>query len=131
MNKEGGFIKNIVIISAILGTVFLSQQSLFKSNTKNYIYSQGAKAGNNNIIKKAGDWFNDNVYLNASEWVSGEVAKNNAAIELTKEEIEKQKNNLEKNSIDTAKKFIAEKFLQTMGVKPEDLLTPDQLVCPK
>ncbi len=122
-NKEGGFIQNIVIIVAILAAIFLSQQSFLKGNSKNWIYSQNQKS---NFLDKAGNWLNNNVLSK----VSGEVGtiKDNATKEITT-----QKNNLEKSSTNTVKNFIAEKLLQTMGVNPQDLVTPTQtpLTCPK
>jgi hypothetical protein len=110
--------KNIVIIGAILGAAFLSQQPFFKSNSKNYFYSQGLKK--DTAISKTGDWLKSNVFSKISG-VGGEVLKNTPTIESAKKEIETQKNNLLQNSFDSTKKFIAEKALQVLGIKIENL----------
>ncbi len=112
----GVFIKNIVIISAVLGVVFLSQQPYFRGISKNYVYS-GVKNGDT-YLKKASNWFHNNIYPRTS----GEVVLNNNPIDLVKKEIDKQKNNIEKNSVDGIKKYVAEKLLNILGIKPEDLI---------
>ncbi|OGZ63621.1 MAG: hypothetical protein A3A98_02750 [Candidatus Staskawiczbacteria bacterium RIFCSPLOWO2_01_FULL_40_39] len=116
MDKERGFIKNIFIAATILGVVFLSQTPYFKAGAKN-LYSQRVKT-ENPYFAGIGDWFKKNVY-GRLEGVSGEVGKGTAALQ---DKIVEEKNTLAENSAGATKKFIAEKMLQAMGVKPEELI---------
>ena len=126
----GIFIKNSVIMAAILGVAFLSQQPLLGTANKNYLYSQNIKH-DNEYLKKAGNWMHDNLYAK----LGGEVERRSESIqssaEAAGEEITKQKNNFLQSFADTTKKIIAEKFLETLGIAPQDLIDPQTLVCPK
>lgn len=123
------FIKNSVIIFAILGVVFFSQQPYVKGTSKNFNFPLLKKGTGYSNVSKIGDWIKNNVYskiggppaeigANLAQRLSGEVAKREG---LVGSAINDQKNALVNNSTGTVKKFIAEKVLQTLGVKPEDL----------
>lgn len=127
--NSGVFIKNGAVILAILGVVFLSQQSYVKGVDKTFNFPLLKKGTGYSNVSKIGDWIKNNAYskiggppaeigANLAQRLSREVTKREALIGSA---ITDQKNVTAKNSIDTVKKFVAEKVLQTLGVKPEDL----------
>ncbi len=110
----GTIIKNGVIIACILGLAFLSQQHT--SKIYNFpLFKKGEAYNGTPSVNGISDWLKNNVY----DKVSGEVAKRQA---LLTDQATQQKNSIVQNSVDGTKKFIAEKFLQSIGVKPEDLV---------
>ena len=113
-------IKNLVIIGAITGATFLSQQPLFSSNNEIYGYSNGIKNATGENVKKTENWFTENVYPRSN---GGERDNQTpvASIDTLTASVENTKNNLLENSVDNSKKIIAENFLKLLGVKPEDL----------
>ena len=116
MNR--GVILNIILAGAVLGTAFLSQHSYFRSSVKNAdipLIKKGEAFSVGSYTAKIEDWFKNTVYPNISE----EVIKRG---EAAKEQIKEQKNNVEEKAVSDTKKFIAEKILQAIGVKPEDLI---------
>ena len=123
MFKKGVFITNGLIMLAILGVVFLSQLSYIKGTSKTFKFPLLEKTGGffkNSPLNGANDLFKASTYSNVGNTISQEAAKRG---EMAKNEIDTQKNNLEKNSISATKKFLAEKILNLIGVKPEDLQT--------
>ena len=110
-------IRNLLIIGSILGIAFLSQQPWLNSTTQTYVFpffEKGQAYASGTFLGKTGDWLQDNVYSK----FTNEAEKRG---EIAKEELSTQKDNAIQNSFDSTKKFIAEKTLQTLGVKPEDL----------
>ena len=133
MNNRG-LIKCIVIITLILAVVFLSQIPYFKRAGQNLLAKTPIIKKENNPLSKSADWLKSNVFDRIGEGAGGEVAKRKDMLE---EGISTQKEDLEKKSVDTIKKFIAEKFLGALGVDAEDLLSnqkiqefTSQLECP-
>jgi len=138
--SKGGFIKNIIIIGVILTAAFLSQGGYFKNTSKFFnfpLLKKGStysdNSNNSNLAKetdlvKESQNYLKNIYSN----VSGEAVKRT---DMAKNEISnvigQQKNNIENNSIDAVKKFLAEKVLQTLGITPHDLVNPKTLECQK
>lgn len=125
MSKVRGFIQNIVIIAVILAVVFLSQLPYFKTNSQIYNFplfkkSEGYSGNFSFNSNRVNDWLKSNVY----DRIGGEAEKRQ---ELATGEINKQKEEIAKNSVYRVKKFIAEKLLETLGVKPEELA--DQPEC--
>ncbi len=129
----GIFIKTLLIVGSILGVAVLSQQPFFNaepnSNSKNYVYSEGAK-NSNSYVDRASDWVNANVYNKINDSVnklnlggSGEVVRDNAtaALSVTTKEIENQKNNFFQNASKSAREFIAKEILNVLHVAPENL----------
>ena len=123
-------IKNLIIIGIIGGVVFASQSAAFRPTIEN-MYSRGVKS-ENSYIAKTTDWVKDTIYPKlggvsgpltngetslAQRW-GGEVAKTQASLQ---EGIVEQKNNLVENSTNATKKIIAEKFLQFLGITPQEL----------
>ena len=104
--KERGFIKNIVIIVALIVVVFLSQQAYFNEFGRK-LYSQ-AEAQTKVYWTKVADWLKNNVYAR----VSGEVEQKSVVIQ---EEITKQKDNLVKNVWGNIKNYFANIFSKTTG----------------
>jgi len=104
--NEKGFIKNIVIVIALLTVVFLSQQPYFRENGKK-LYTQ-AKVQVGVYWAKTANWFSDNIYPR----VSGEVEQKTAIVQ---EEITKQKNNFMENVWENIKKYFASIFSKTTG----------------
>lgn len=115
----GLLVKNTVIVGAIMGVAFLSQQPWFSSNSKNFVYSQGIKS-ENQYIKSAAGWIGDSA-SKLSGSVNGGALQNNPTITSVEKGIENQKNNFLQNSVDSTKKFIATELLNALGVKPQDL----------
>lgn len=122
-------LKNLIIIGVILGGTFASQQPWFKTNSQVWVNQNPQES---QPIKKATNWFNDQVSSKISNSikglgasVSGGVAQNKDNIASVTESVEKgietQKNILVENSTNTTKKFIAQKILDALGVKAEDL----------
>ncbi len=112
----GLLIKNIVIIGAILGVAFLSQQPFFISKSKNYTYPEG--------LKNASDFIKNgisNISAKISKGASGGATITEAPIDAAKKEIENQKNNFLQNAFDSSKKFVAKEVLDILHVAPEDL----------
>ena len=106
-------IRNLVIITSILSMAFLSQQPWVKGTTQTYVFPVIKKVGDlasNSFLGKTGNWINSKL--------TGEAEKRG---EIAKQELSTQKDNAINNSLDSTKKFIAEKTLQILGVKPEDL----------
>ncbi|KKP41801.1 MAG: hypothetical protein UR31_C0023G0005 [Parcubacteria group bacterium GW2011_GWA2_33_14] len=110
MNKEKGFIQNIIIIIILLIVIFLSQQPHFRPAGEK-AYSQMKKQGELYGVK-FNSWFNAHVYPK----VSGQVASGG---EVIKKEIENQKNNIAKNSWEKIKNYLAENFSKFFGTKVE------------
>ena len=117
-------LKNLVIIGAILGGAFASQQPWFKTNS--YAWANQTQQENQHL-KKAADWFKGHVsskigngIKGLSANVSGGVSQITPDINSVGEEITQQKNNILQNSLDNSKKFIAEKVLQALGIKQEE-----------
>lgn len=120
--ERGLLIKNSAIIAAILATVIFSQLPYFKGNTSVFDFPLSKKDGGlsgNSLLSSATDWLKNNVYPR----VSGEVAKREEALI---NEANQQKDVVVQNSVGGVKKFIAEKVLETIGVKPQDLIDPSQ-----
>ncbi len=111
----GLLIKNIVIIGAIGGVVFASQSAVFRPAAQN-LYASGVKS-DNSFLGKTNAWLKTNIYPKLGG-VSGEVAKTQDSLQ---EKIVEEKNSLVEKSTDAAKKIIAEKFLQFLGVTPQEL----------
>jgi len=106
-------IRNLIIIGGILGITFLSQQPWINGVNQTYFFP---------VIKKAEDSINNSFLGKAGSWISTKfTSEAEKRGEIAKEELSIQKNNAINNFFDSAKKFIAEKTLQTLGVKPEDL----------
>lgn len=125
--NTGLVIRNLLIVSAISGVAFLSQQNYFGENkeVKGFdlsLLKQNNVIPGNHYLSNAYEWLNDNVY----EKVSGGLKDKE---DFLRSEITNQKENLEKKSISAAKKYIAEKFLQNLGINARDLLSDDQLKC--
>src|SRR3989338_3145911 len=132
----GLIVKNFIIIGEI-GGVFFASQSAYFSPAVESLYASGIKS-DNSFTAKSNEWLKTNVcpklgmVNGASSQVSGplangetslaqwggEVAKNQAALQ---EGIIEQKNNLIEKSTQATKKLIAQKFLQFLGVAPEEL----------
>ncbi len=122
--EVGIIIKNGVIVAGIVAVIFLSQQSYLKNTVKNFnfpLFKKGEAFYDNSYIAKANDWLNANVYSK----ISGGVADKQSTLQ---DETNTQKNNLEKNSFDTAKKYVASKLLNALGVTPQELQPAG---CPK
>ncbi len=115
-------VKNIAIVGAIVGVTYASQQPLFKTNTKNYTYSLGAQ-NTANPLKNMENWVHDNIYQKVvgSSAGSGGATVKPSPIASAQKEIETQKNNAVKNSVDSTKKYIAKKVLDILGVKAQNL----------
>lgn len=111
----GLLVKNLIIIGAIGGVVFASQSAAFRPAAEN-LYARGVR-NENSYVAKTTDWLKTHMYPRLGG-VSGEVAKTQASLQ---EGIVEQKNNLVENSTNATKKIIAEKFLQFLGVAPEEL----------
>lgn len=122
----GIILRNLAIVGAIVGVVFASQQPWLKTNSKTYTYPQKA-ATQNPALKGATNAFTG-AYSKTTDGlnslgasVSGGVNQLTPNIHSVGQEIETQKNNLVEKSGDATKKFIAQKFLDALGVKAEDL----------
>ncbi len=113
--EVGIVIKNLIIIGVIGGVVFASQSAYFKP-TAQKLYTSGVKS-DTSYVAKATDWLKTNIYPRLGG-VSGEVAKTQDSLQ---EKIVEEKNNLVEKSTDATKKVIAEKFLQLLGVTPQEL----------
>jgi len=114
-------VKNTIIVGGILGLAFLSQQPFFSSNSKNFAYSNGLTAAISKNVAGAQDWFNDNVSSKIGGAANGGVEAASDTLDSAKQEIETQKNNLAKNSMDSKKKLIAQNILKLLGVTPEEI----------
>jgi hypothetical protein len=108
-------IKNIIILGLIIGGGFLSQQPYFQSAGKTLI-SPFMKKGDS-YVTQAADWAKTSLYPKEGGEVMGAI----------EQEIENQKNNLQKDTTTAIKNFVAQKALQTLGVKPQDLLNSQDL----
>lgn len=115
-------IKWLLILAVLGGGVFAAQFYL-KGNTKLFTFPTLKK--DNGVLNKADNWIKDNVYPKFSGGVGQAL---NQGQENIQEEFENQKNNLGKKSSGAVKKFVAEKFLDYLGVAPEELAGQQ---CPK
>jgi hypothetical protein len=114
----GLIIKNTVIIGVILGLIFASQLPYFRGNhtTFNFpLLKKGEAYINSSFLAKGSDLFKNSPYAN----IGGEVTNKASALSS---QVSTQVTNLQNNSLNSAKKFVAEKLLGAMGVKPEDLV---------
>lgn len=110
---------NSFIIIIVLLVAFLSQM-MWGAVTASTPFSNGIKS-ENAYASKAQDWLKNNVYDKLSGpagKVSGEVAKTQDSVQ---QKITDEKNNLIEKSTDAAKKFLAEKILNILGVTPQEL----------
>ena len=116
--NAGLITKNIIIVAIILIVAFLSQNSIFKDTVKNSNFPLFKKT--NDYSSKTSDWLKNSIPSvdDLKDRVSGGLEEKE---EMLKDEIVNQKEEIEKKSVGTVKKYIAEKFLQTIGVSPEDL----------
>jgi len=124
-------IRNGLIVAALLGVVFLSQQSYFQGISKTFKFPLLEKTSgflNNSPVNKVSDLFQASTYSNVGDTISQEAANRGEAL---KSEIKDQKEIIEEKSAGTVKKFLAEKFLQLLGVKPEDLTNSESASCSK
>lgn len=110
MNKENGFIKNIVIIIVILVIVFLSQQPNFMEYGKNAFNWVGSQVGF--YWSKLSNWAATSIYPK----VVGEATKRGEAI---KEGINNEKNNLAQNVWEKIKNYFADIFSKSTGTQVE------------
>jgi hypothetical protein len=118
-SHQDGFIKNIIAIGTVLAVVFLSQT--------NHAKVLGEKLKKYPPINVVGEW-TQSKFQNTIETVGGEVGQKKDLIEA---EIINQKESLEEKSTTSLKKFLAEKTLQALSIKPEDLVDKNALMCPK
>ena len=112
------FTKGVIIIFVILALAFLSQQVYFRSVTKSYLYSKDNTKKGISVGDKLTGWFQSNLYSKLSDEAGKELDKRET---MLKEAINDQKDSILENSFTATKKFIAEKVLNILGVKPEDL----------
>lgn len=127
MNSRGQFIKNTIGIVTVLAVAFLSQQHYFKNKVYNFAFpflKKGESYFSNLPLAKKGDQLKDNLYSQVSGGVkNGEGVITNAK-DVVDQSIDQQKKNVEniqKNSWDNFKKYVAEKTLDALGVDVEDL----------
>lgn len=113
----GILIKNLIIIGLIGGAVAASQSAAFRPAVSS-LYTQGVKS-QGSYITKAQEWLAEHVYPKLGAG-SGEVAKTQASLQ---EGILEQKNKVVEDSTNATKKIIAEKFLQFLGITPQELVT--------
>ncbi len=108
MENGGGFITNVIIVAAILGIVFLSQQAQFRPIGRSF-YQKGRALGVV-YISQASDWANKNI----APKVDGEVStiKLSAGAKITQ-----QKNNLLQTIWQNIENYLAAKFSNTFGTK--------------
>ncbi len=106
----GVIVKNVIIVFVILAVVFLSQQPYFRK-----------LAVSSPLFKKVGpyvaktkDWLNTNLYPGINRGAAGLWGKK----EDLKNKVDAEKNNVEKNSFDTFKKYLAKKVLEALGLNP-------------
>jgi len=97
---------NSLIIVAIIGLAFMSQQAYFKPIGSN-LYQQGSR-----YLIEAQNWFKTNIYPK----LSGEVEKRG---EEVKKEIDKQKNNIAENIWQKIKNYLSQKFSDISGTEVE------------
>jgi|GEM_PF-5544322 len=117
---NGVIVKNLVAIGLVIGLGFASQLAYFKNNSQ--VFTLGPHTGaqqvnaysGGNFLSKIGDWIKTNVYPK----VSGEVANRTT---VASGEVTNQVATAKQNSVDVAKKFVAQKILDALGVKPQDL----------
>ena len=115
-------IKNGVGIVVVLSVVFFSQQPFFKKTIENSITPilKGASIiYNNPYVAKVVDRFKTTI----PQKISGGVEEVKEIGENVKEEVTEQKEVIEKKSKEGIKKYIAQKILDVLGVKPEELQT--------
>ncbi len=106
-------VRNLIIIGSILAIAFLSQQPWLDGVTQTYVFP---------VVKKGGDLLSNSFLGKTGNWVSSKLTNEAAKRgEVAKQELSTQKDNAVNNTLDSTKKFIAEKTLQALGVKPEDL----------
>ena len=111
-------IRNLVIIAIILGAAFASQMPFFRGTTETFSFSlfkKGEGYAGDPIIQKTQEWFGTKGYPR----VASEAEKRG---EIVKEEIATQQESVKESALDSTKKAIAEKFLQTIGVDPKELV---------
>lgn len=112
-----------LLVLAVLGAGgFLAYQYYGKGNTKIFNFPTFKK--DDGFLSKTNDWLKTDVYSKFSGGV-GEVW--NDKKDEVQEELQNQKNDLEKKSTSAAKKFIANKVLDYLGVEPQELWQPQ---CP-
>ncbi len=122
--EVGLILKNLVIVGAILGVTWASQQPWMGSNNKNYVYNQ---AGQNlgTYLKDANSWLQNNVYSKVSGVVGGGIDKSTMAVNSTvanaNTELQNQKKNFLQNASDATREFIAKEVLNVLHVTPTDL----------
>lgn len=106
-------IRNLIIIGSILGITFLSQQAQINGITHTYLYP---------MIKKSGDYISSSIFGKAGESISSKFTdETQKRGEEAQKELSVQKDNTINSAVNSTKNFIAEKTLQILGVKPEDL----------
>ena len=104
----GIFIKNTLVITAVLAVAFLSQQTFLKSAGNN-LYLRSSKQSSV-YLAQIGNFVETNILPE----VSGEVNKNK---ELIAGEITKQKNTLAQNIWGNIKNYFAAKFSSAFGTE--------------
>jgi hypothetical protein len=84
MQQEKGYIKYLVIVSVLLGMVFLSQQLYAREFGQNLLSK--ASAAVSGYWAKGSNWVSDKVYSKVSEEVQkrGEIIKEEANLEKEK-----------------------------------------------
>jgi len=120
----GLILKNLVIVSAILGVVWASQQPWGASNAKTYVYAENAKSPISTYLKDANSWLQNNVYSKVGGLVGGGEAKTNivnSTVSAANTELQNQKNNFLQNASDVSREFIAKEVLAALHVTPQDL----------
>ena len=106
-------IRNLIVIGSILVLAFLSQQTQLNGITHTYIYP---------TIKKSGDFINQSILGKTGESITSKLTDEaQKRGEVAQQELSAQKDNAVNSAVNSTKNFIAEKTLQILGVKPEDL----------
>lgn len=125
--EKGLLIKNTTGIAIVLLVAFLSQQPYFKNKVYSFTFpflKKGEAYFNNLPLAKKGNQLKDSLYSQVSGGVKGGEEVINNAKDAADQTIDQQKKNVEnirKSSLDNFKKYIAEKTLNALGVKAEDL----------
>lgn len=118
--KVGVFLKNGGVIGLILLMIFLSQQPYFKDVSKNFTFPF-LKKGNGYFSNAPLDWLRANVYPR----VALEAEKRGEEVQ---EEITHQTEEVKQSALDSFRNYTAEKLLNVLGVKPEDLVPACQVL---
>lgn len=124
------------MMAIVLTTAFLSQSNYFESISKTFnypIFKKGDAYSNKiKLIKVHSDPLKANLYASISGGLlSGEESLKNMYSHISTRvinegaivgnQIDYEKNNLEKSSWDGFKQYIANKVISVLGVQPQDL----------